>query len=57
MRIIVLNDGETFSAAQGCLIAEVPDNADIDEIERLLKEGDAKIIAEFQTGKKIHIKI
>lgn len=39
--IIVLNDGETFSNATGCLLVSVPENVEsTDEIEDFLKEGN-----------------
>lgn len=39
MKIVVLNDGKTFSGLEGCRICEVPDDWDIDAIERAL-DGD-----------------
>lgn len=33
---MVLNDGETFTALDGCRVVEVPDGAAADEIEALL---------------------
>lgn len=38
MRIMVLNDGETFSALDGCKIIEVNADLDTDEIEALLAD-------------------
>lgn len=39
-RILVLNDGETFSGVEGCAIFEVPDDWDIDQIENALSEEE-----------------
>lgn len=36
-RIMVLNDGETFTALAGCQIVEVDDNLTVDQIESCLK--------------------
>jgi len=38
MLIMVLPDGETFAGVDGCTIYEVPEDLEIEEIERLLKE-------------------
>jgi len=38
VRIVVLNDGETFTTAPGCAIYDVDDNASTDEIEEALKD-------------------
>lgn len=40
--IMVLADGETFTALDGCKIVEVPDDYETYEIECALAEGDAK---------------
>ncbi len=40
MRIVVLNDSETFTAAAGCRILEVNDNASTEAIESSIKEMD-----------------
>lgn len=37
-RIVVLNDGETFSSVDGCQIHEVPKEWGTDEIEEYLNE-------------------
>lgn len=34
MRIIVLNDGETFTGADGCVLLDIRDNATDNEIKR-----------------------
>lgn len=51
MRIIVLNDGETYTTIDGCLALEVPDNLDdwqINEIFRAVKEDPAFSVGELQ---------
>jgi hypothetical protein len=40
---MILNDGETFTDLQGCMIAEVPDYYDRDEI----KGWGYPVVAEF----------
>ncbi len=37
--VMVLNDGETYSAVQGCSIIAIPDEVDYDEYEDFI--GDA----------------
>ena len=37
-RIVVLNDGETFSDAFGCKVVEISEDLSSDEIEERLKE-------------------
>ena len=50
MKIVVLNDGETFSAMDGCTIHEVPDTMDTDEIEEYLKEdGESHRVARMES--------
>jgi len=41
--IVVLNDGETFTALDGCKIVEVPEDMSTDEIEEALKEESDNI--------------
>jgi hypothetical protein len=43
MKIVVLNDGETFSDLQGCIIVDVPD--DVEDIELFLKEDDFDFVS------------
>jgi hypothetical protein len=31
--IVVLNDGETYTSLRGCMVFEVPENVDDDDIE------------------------
>ena len=37
MRIMVLNDGETFSDVEGCKVVELPDDFEPNDIEDALK--------------------
>ena len=37
MKIIVLNDGETYSDAHGCKVIEIPDEFGPDDIEDALR--------------------
>ena len=37
MKIVVLNDGETFTDVKGCMVVDVPD--DVEDIEGFLKEN------------------
>jgi len=39
MRVIVLNDGETFTSLDGCRIIEVPDDWITEDIEDALLDG------------------
>lgn len=43
MRIMVLNDGETFTSLDACAIYEVPNDLDTDEIERALRDDSDEI--------------
>jgi len=36
-KIVVLNDGDTFSDVSGCIVVDVPD--DVEDIELFLKES------------------
>jgi len=38
MKIMVLNDGETFTSIQGCQIVEIPDYANVDDTEDYLRK-------------------
>lgn len=38
VRIVVLNDGETFTTAPGCTVYDVDGNLSTDEIEEALKD-------------------
>ena len=38
MKIVVLNDGETYSDIRGCTIVEVSDDMDAEDIEAWLPE-------------------
>jgi len=40
MLIVVLNDGETFTGIEGCVIVDVPDEMDSEDIEMYLREGE-----------------
>lgn len=46
--IMVLNDGETFSALEGCRIYSVPDDMDTEDIEHALSEDELKEMARFK---------
>lgn len=37
-RIMVLNDGETYTSLAGCRIVEIDDNIETDDIEPALKD-------------------
>lgn len=47
-RIVVLNDGETFSAVTGSAIFEVPDDWDADRIEAALKDAEITSIIDLR---------
>ena len=38
MRVVVLNDGETYTDMQGCMILYVPDDIVDDDIDQYIKE-------------------
>ena len=40
MLIVVLNDGETYTDIGGCVIVDVPDEMDSEDIEMYLREGE-----------------
>jgi hypothetical protein len=40
MLIVVLNDGETYTDIDGCVIVDVPDEMDSEDIEMYLREGE-----------------
>ena len=44
-RVIALNDGDTYTGAEGCRIVEVPDGTD--DVESYLKEGPEGVLYEF----------
>ena len=50
MRIVVLNDGETFSAIEGCVVADVPDYLEeVEDIEDYLRQNwDEAIVADYE---------
>jgi hypothetical protein len=37
MIVVVLNDGETYSDARGCVVLEVPD--DVEDVDTYVKEN------------------
>ena len=39
MRVVILNDGETFSAIEGCHIIWVPDFIEGDDVDQFVKEN------------------
>lgn len=44
MQVVILNDGETYSALDGCVILEIPDDAeDIDQYVKDHYEEGTKI--------------
>ena len=58
VRIVVLNDGETFATAPGCAIYDVDDNATTEEIEDALSNlNAAKAVANavVLTGPLVHL--
>lgn len=55
MKIMVSNDGETFTDLSGCMIVDVPETMSDDEIKESLRnlfssedDGKLKIIVEFK---------
>ena len=38
MMIVVLNDGETYSDIRGCVIMNIPDGIDVEDIEEYIYE-------------------
>lgn len=63
MKVLVLNDGETFTSIGGCQIVEVPDDYSNDEIEESIKilnrhQGDlddVKILGGFDNDGCYHV--
>jgi len=62
MRVMVLNDGETFTDLNGCKIVEIPDNFTTMEIEDCLKairdtgsDLNADIVGTFSANPKLYI--
>jgi len=47
MRIMVLNDGTTFTSLEGCKIVNVPDHYDTDDIEEGLRNDAVNTEATF----------
>jgi len=43
MKIMVLSDGETFSPLEDCVIYDVPDGLEAEDIERMLEEGSPEL--------------
>lgn len=41
MRVVVLNDGETFTDIRGCMIVWVPDNTPEEDVDEYVKEHAA----------------
>lgn len=41
-RVVVLNDGETFTAIEGCVILDVPDTVHDEEVDDWVKENAHK---------------
>ena len=56
MRLVVLNDGQTFSSVQGALVVEVEDGLDTDQIEEALGNLDFKVIANLRKYDKKTVK-
>jgi len=56
MKIMVLNDGETFTSLNGCSIYEVPNNASTEEIESALQNVRMAIQNDLQDIKIRKIK-
>lgn len=46
-RLVVLNDGETFTNIEGCMIVEVPDDWDEDDVRPALADGTASEVYSF----------
>lgn len=38
MRVVVLNDGETYSSIEGCVILDVPDSVPDEDMDEYVKE-------------------
>ena len=49
MRIVVLNDGETYSAVQGCLVVEIEDDLvnQPEDVEEALRNLDFEIVMDL----------
>lgn len=62
MYLMVLNDGETYTNLEGCMIVEVPDDYDLEGIEEELKSiqegpsqmkpGGAKRVYSYRSSEK-----
>ena len=48
--VMVLNDGETFTALAGCSIQSIPDHVYDDDIDAAIKEGVCEIVTTFEEG-------
>ena len=47
MLIAVLNDGETWTCVEGCLVLEVPDDIDSDQVKMIARRPGAALIAQL----------
>jgi hypothetical protein len=52
MEIIVLPDGETYGALDGCSIRRVPDGASDEELDGLLARGGGEVIASLSDDRR-----
>jgi hypothetical protein len=41
MQVVVLNDGETYTDIEWCVVLEVPDHLDGDDLDDYVKENHA----------------
>lgn len=49
MRIMLLNDGETYTDVEGCKICEVPDDIQSDDVKSYVRENPECVKAYFQS--------
>lgn len=47
MRVMVLSDGETFTEVGGCLIAQVPDDLEPEELKNYLLDYPESVLFRF----------
>lgn len=39
MRVVVLNDGETYTSIEGCVVLDVPDDIDDEDLDDFVSDN------------------
>ena len=47
MLIVVLNDGETWTDVEGCLVLDVPDEIEPDEVKAIAAQPGRSLVAQL----------